>query len=75
MNLTFLVKYFMTTLWQFFVISFNGFYPAPNKTIILNNFLNLTDVSFGLNGHIRFIAPLGGPMRTASSQIGGDAEN
>ena len=37
--------------------------------------LNLTDVSLGLNGHIRFINPLGGPLRTASSQIGGNAKN
>ena len=37
MNLTF-VEYFLTTLWQFFVISFNGFYPAPNKAIILKQF-------------------------------------
>ena len=33
MNLQFLVKYFLTTLWQFFVISFNRFYPAHNSTI------------------------------------------
>ena len=38
MNLTFLVKYFLTTLWQFFVISFNGFYPAHNTTIVFKQF-------------------------------------